>query len=286
MALIPPNFLKSVISIDMLIEKPGKIERKTIATGFIVGKEMGQNEKGQSQYRLFIVTNRHVFVNKNGQYLKNVFFRFNKKDEGSHLFAVNLLDEDSKPLWLKHGLENVDLAVLPINGAEVLKVGADIFVFSEKDSFFAKDFNKRNISAGDDLFVLGFPRSISGDVRNFVIIRHGIIARVDDELLKQNFYYIDSAAYPGNSGGPVIIKPEICSIDGTGHNNSAGLVGVVSSGETYSDVAISQQTGEIKAISTEQMGLVRVVPIELVFDIINSITEQKVEEAKVEIESQ
>jgi S1-C subfamily serine protease len=285
MALIPPNFLKSVISIDLLIGRPEKLERKTIATGFIVGKEMGKNEKGQVQYRLFIVTNRHVFVNKNGQYLKNVFFRFNKKDEGSHLFAVNLLDEKSEPLWLKHDQEDVDLAILPINGAEVLKVGADIFVFTEKDSFFAKDFGKKNISAGDELFVLGFPRSISGDARNFVIIRHGIIARVDDELLKKNFYYIDASAYPGNSGGPVIIKPEICSIEGTAHNSLAGLVGVVSGGETYSDIAISQQTGEVKAISTEQMGLVRVVPIELVFDIINSATDKKVEEADVKVEA-
>ena len=117
-----------------------------------------------------------------------------------------------------------------------------------------------------------------------MIVRHGIIARVDEEVLEDKFYFIDASAYPGNSGGPVIIRPEIVSIQGTASNNSAGLIGVISSGETYSDVAVSQQTGEPKVVFTEQTGLVRVVPIERIYEIIDSIMKSATpkQEAKVE----
>ena len=125
--------------------------------------------------------------------------------------------------------------------------------------------------------------SISGKVRNFVIVRQGIIARVDEEVLEQGFYYIDASAYPGNSGGPVIHKPELIAITGTSNNSSAGLIGVISSGETYSDIAVSQQTGEPKVVFTEQTGLIRVVPTELIFEIIDkAFKPKKTEEAKVQ----
>ena len=126
--------------------------------------------------------------------------------------------------------------------------------------------------------------SISGKAKNFVIVRQGIIARVDEEVLEDGFYYIDASAYPGNSGGPVIVNPEVVAIQGTGTNGSAGLIGVISSGETYSDVAVSQQTGEAKVIFTEQTGLVRIVPVERIYEIIDSIMKSSTpsQEAKVE----
>jgi len=287
MALIPPAYLNSVVSIgaESKNEKNEPIF-KSLATGFLIGKSVGEkNEKGEEPYSLFLATNRHVFYNeKTKQYKKEVFFRFNTIENKSHLFKVSLLNANSKPIWSMHENEKVDLAVLPINPNVMNEAKIEYYFFREKDAFFAKDFGSKNISTGDGLFVLGFPMSISGKAKNFVIARKGIIARVDEEVLEEGFYYIDSSAYPGNSGGPVIIKPEMVSIEGTGSNNSAGLIGVISSGETYSDVAISQQTGEAKVIFTEQTGLVRVVPIESIYEIIKVILKSQTptQEAKVE----
>lgn len=286
MALIPPAYLNSVISIGVSVknEKDESIF-KSLATGFLVGKPIGEkNEKGQQSYRLFVVTNRHVFYNeKTKQYVKEVLFRLNTTEGKSHHFKVELLNSEDKPIWSMHSDERVDLAVLPINANAISEAGVDFYFFRENDLFYAKDFGSRNISTGDGLFVLGFPMSISGKSKNFVIVRQGIIARVDEEVLEDKFYFIDASAYPGNSGGPVIVKPEIVSIQGTKSNNSAGLIGVISSGVTYSDVAISQQTGEARVIFTEQTGLVKVVPVELIYEIIDKITKPSVtkEEAKV-----
>ena len=286
MALIPPAYLNSVISIG--VEKKNEKNEpifRSIATGFLVGKPIGEkNEKGERSFRLFVVTNRHVFYNdKTKQYVKEVLLRFNTTENKSHHFKVNLLNADSKPIWSMHTNEKVDLAVLPINAGAISDAKIDFYFFRENDLFFAKDFKSKNVSTGDGLFVLGFPMSISGKAKNFVIVRQGIIARVDEEVLEDGFYYIDASAYPGNSGGPVIVKPEVVTIQGTQSNGSAGLIGVISSGETYSDVAVSQQTGEAKVIFTEQTGLVRVVPVEFVYEIIDEIIKSTTtQEAKVE----
>ncbi|MHB0978001.1 MAG: S1 family peptidase [Minisyncoccota bacterium] len=284
MTLIPPAYLNSVVSIG--IEKKNdknESEFKSLATGFLVGKATGEkDEKEQELFRVFFITNRHVFYNKK-EYTKEIFFRFNTTENKSHHFKVNLLSADGKPLWSMHENENVDLAVLPINPDAMKEAKIDYFFFRETDLFFAKDFGAKNISTGDGLFVLGFPMSISGKAKNFVIVRQGIVARVDDEVLEDGFYYIDASAYPGNSGGPVIVKPELVSISGTASNKSAGLIGVISSGETYSEVAVSQQTGEPKVVFTEQTGLVRVVPTERIYEIIDVILKSNTsKEARVE----
>lgn len=283
MALIPPHYLNSVVSIEIEGKNDkGEPQAISIATGFLVGKATGESNDKGPLYRLFLVTNRHVFQNKKtNNFLKEVLFRFNTLDNKSHYFKVNLLKADDTPLWSMHTNEKVDLAVLPINASAINSAKIEYYFFTDKDLFFAKDFKTKNISTGDGLFVLGFPMSISGKSKNFVIVRQGIIARVDEEVLEDCFYYIDASAYPGNSGGPVIHKPEIISISGTKSNSSAGLIGVISSGETYSDVAISMQTGEAKVIFTEQTGLVRVVPIELIFEIIDNIMKPTTQEAKV-----
>lgn len=283
MSLIPLHYLNSVVSIEVAnIDNKGHTQMRSIATGFLVGKPSGdRNEKNEVLYKLFIVTNRHVYQNQK-TFLREVFFRFNTQDDKSHYFKVNLLKDDGNPLWLMHKNEKVDLAILPINDEVINAAKIKYYFFHGEDLFYAKDFGAKNISTGDGLFVLGFPMSIRGKARNFVIVRQGIIARVDEEVLEDAFFYIDASAYPGNSGGPVIHKPEIVAITGTHSNSSAGLIGVISSGETYSDAAISQQTGEPRIIFTEQTGLVRVVPVELIFEIIDKImSNPKVQEAKV-----
>lgn len=285
MTLIPPHYLNSVVSIEIdSKDNKGSIRKVSIATGFLIGKQTGKSNDKGPLYALFIVTNRHVFQNKKTkEYQKYVYLRFNTLNQKSHYFKVSLLKEDGAPLWFMHENENIDLAVLPINASAINNSKINYYFFCDNDIFNAKDFANKNIATGDGLFVLGFPMSISGKSRNFIIVRQGIIARVDEEVLEQGFYYIDASAYPGNSGGPVIHKPEIIAITGTSSNSSAGLIGVISSGETYSDIAISQQTGEPKVIFTEQTGLIRVVPTELIFEIIDkTFKPKKTEEAKVQ----
>ena len=72
------------------------------------------------------------------------------------------------------------------------------------------------VSAGDGIFVLGFPVGLTGDTHSAVIVREGIIARIEDLVyFGGESFLIDSFVFPGNSGGPVLLEPELISIPGT-----------------------------------------------------------------------
>jgi S1-C subfamily serine protease len=89
-----------------------------------------------------------------------------------------------------------------------------------------------------------------------VIARTGAIARIRDTIEgHQSSFLIDANIFPGNSGGPVVIRPEITAIQGTKPIDKAALVGIVKSYVPYKDIAVSQQTGKPRVIFEENSGL-------------------------------
>lgn len=130
--------------------------------------------------------------------------------------------------------------------------------------------NEIGVSEGDGVFVLGFPQgNIGTENRNFAIVRQGCIARVQDWLSKerQNIL-IDAPVYPGNSGGPVVLKPEPTAIQNTKSNNRASLIGMVESYIPYQDIAISPQTGRPRVVFEENSGLANVIPGDVILETI------------------
>lgn len=109
-----------------------------------------------------------------------------------------------------------------------------------------------------------------GGERNFVIVRQGAVARISDALAGfSKTFLIDTFIFPGNSGGPVVLKTEINAISGTKAQDHAlliglvsSLIGLVSSFQTYQDFAVSQQTGRPRIIFEENAGLANVVPVD------------------------
>jgi hypothetical protein len=254
MALIPPNYLNAVVSLE--VPKKGKTDKdnKTIATGFLYGEPVKRiQEKKITFYRIFLVTNRHVFEDKEGKLLEKVLLRFNLTEKrGTKCYQVDLVDKD-KPKWIKHKNDKVDLAIIHLNANAMKKEGIDFYFFrSDSDVLLTDDFEEKGISTGDGIFILGFPLGLRGESRNFAIVKSGTISRTDDEVLKNKYFLIDSSAYPGSSGGPVISRPEVVSIHGTKALKRSGLIGIVSKGVTYQEVAVSTQTGRPRIIFEEQ----------------------------------
>lgn len=277
MALIPPNYLNAVVSIEISQEKKSEEDNKTIATGFLYGKLISKDSKNNiSTYQIFLITNRHVFENDKGESLEKILLRFNLTEKrGTKCYEINLV-ENGETKWIKHKDEKVDLAILRLNAKAMKNEGIDFYYFrDDSDIYFTKDFEEKGISTGDGVFILGFPLGLRGKSKNYAIVKSGIISRVDEELLTRKHFLIDSSVYPGNSGGPVIYKPEILSIQGTKAVGSAGLVGVISSGITYQEIAVSQQTNRPRVVFEEQTGIIKVVPIDLVNEAIYQYTISK-----------
>jgi S1-C subfamily serine protease len=139
---------------------------------------------------------------------------------------------------------------------------------------FRDKIKSLGVTQGDEIFVLGFPMGISGEEKNYAIVRGGVIARLDDEIIgTTHSFLIDALVFPGNSGGPVILKPEIASIEGTTPISRAYLLGVVKGYLPYEEVAYSLQyePPQARIKFTENSGLASVVPLDYLRDIVHAI---------------
>jgi S1-C subfamily serine protease len=261
-ALIPPSYFDCVVAIGRnvhVIEKG--VQWEPIASGFLYGAPTGEkNDKGEKLYRVFLVTNRHVV-----QGLPELILRFNPKESRpAKEYLAPLMDAKGQQAWFSPPDPQLDVAVLSIDIDLLRKDGikAEFFPGDDNSADIAK-MKDLGVGEGDGVFVLGFPLQLVGGERNFVIARQGIVARIGDLL--QGFsktFLVDTFIFPGNSGGPVLIKPEMISVTGTKPQTSALLIGLVASFQTYQETAVSQQTGRPRITFEENAGLANVVPVD------------------------
>jgi len=235
---------------------------RSIASGFLVGFLSHTSKIPEKRrYRIFLVTNRHVFEGKD-----EVFLRFNKRGGGTTRFAVNLV-VSGQPIWLAHRSKKVDLAMLTVNPKTLDRHNVDWVFFNEEMFAYQRSFQKIGIELGDAVFVLGFPLGLSGRLQNFPIVRQGVISRCDKEILSsEKAFIVDASIFPGNSGGPVLLKPELSSLGGTQAVNTAYLLGVVAGYLPYKEILYSHQTTlpSYAGVSVENSDLGYVVPMDYV----------------------
>jgi S1-C subfamily serine protease len=265
MALIPPFFLDCVVAIGF--DQPNQTRQYT-ATGFLFGKLV--NQKGDyKEYSIYLVTNKHVFLNN-----RKAWLRFNPEgNEPAQEFDLLLVGEKNEKKWLEHENQSIDLAIIQLSAPFLLKRGISFGYFRSDQNVLTRDGSlKLGLSEGDSVFVLGFPMGLVGEKRNYVIVRQGAIARIKDSLGgTSKDFLIDTTVLPGNSGGPVITKPEFVSIQGTQSISTAYLIGIVRSYVAYQDIAISSQTKRPRIVFEENSGLASVIPIDFVVEILDKV---------------
>lgn len=268
MALLPPAFLNAVVALGQP-DADGKTEFN--ATGFLYGHPTGEtDENDKKRYLVYLVTNRHVFEGAaNRQPV--IQARFNRPTgSGANIYTLRLTEPDGSTGWTVHPDPAIDAAVLRLNPNALKGDGIEFHWFPGDDQTFNLDqAREAEVSEGDGVFVLGFPLGQAGEERNYAIVRQGIIARAQDWLRGgSQTFLIDASIFPGNSGGPVLLKPEVASIKGTKSNTRCGLIGMVASYLTYQEIAISTQTNRPRMIFEENSGLGVVVPHDAIVETI------------------
>lgn len=257
MALIPSTYLNAIVAIGEIVNG----DFQCSATGFLYGYPGEINEFGQQLYYVFLVTNRHV-VTQN----RALATRYNLYN-GSASKPHPLL-----PTWTLHP-SGEDVAVTQIDPSFILSEGIEYnFFISGTHTLNRQQAKAEGISEGNGVFVLGFPLQLAGRERNYVIVRQGIIARIQDWFRAQEqTFLIDASVFPGNSGGPVLTKPEVTSFPGASPYMQCSLIGMVSSYIPYEEVAISVQTGKPRMTFQENSGLGRAVPVDAIQDTIEHV---------------
>jgi S1-C subfamily serine protease len=265
-ALIPKFSLDCVVAIG-ISSRNKKI--RWIASGFLYGDFFKKGEKEQNLYHVYLITNRHVFKG-----LKRVLLRFNPTArEAAKTYFIDLVDKSvKKRLWTPHPNPNIDIAITGIN-VKLLREQGIQFAYFRSDQHIATldKIAELGITEGDFVYTLGFPMGLIGPERNYVIVRSGNIARIQDAIdRRSNEFLIDVLTFPGNSGGPVFTKPEVVAITDTKAVSSGYLIGVIKSYLPYQEFAISEQTKRRRVMFEENSGLTGVIPIDFVQEAIKA----------------
>ena len=262
MAIIPKVYLNSVVSIGV------RDDAKTIrwiGTGFFVGRESGE----EGQVIPFLVTNKHVFKAKD-----TVIIRMQKKGcDALEEVDFPLLNKDKSPRYVLHDMDDVDIAVMRINAQYIIDNKLE-FPYIDIDNYAMSSFELRNSGAeeGSIVYMLGFPMGLVNVSSNNPISRMGCISRMSEaQINEQHNILVDIQNFPGNSGSPIITRPEFIAVGGSPSLQKSVLVGIVHSYIPYQENLINSQTKQVVEIRSENSGIANVHPVEYIRDIIDKI---------------
>ncbi len=257
MSLLPKEFINAVVSIG---RKRTSIECNWFGTGFFVMRPEDSDNKIHS---LFLVTNKHVLEGEN-----SVVIRLKKQDSNDLMILDLPLYHDGERSYSVHPDENIDIAAVMLNAGVVERNNLHFYGYTmEKNFMDSAEYIEYCGYEGGDVYMIGFPmpQMTVGQYSNTPICRSGCIARMDPEIMKADKkFIIDIQNFPGNSGSPIIAKPEVAALTGMKPLNRAVLVGIVNSYIPYQERLINQQTKEVVEIRSENSGLALANPTEYI----------------------
>ena len=260
MASIVPKFLDCVVAIGVSGNNGNK---HWIGTGFLFGYHTDKDK--ENEYSVYLVTNKHVL---RGQEEINILFN-PKGNQAAKSYSYVIVKSGNK-IYKEHPLQEVDVAVVPINAKALSAAGIDVQMFLYPgECYTVSEMGAESFMEGDGVYALGFPMGIIGTNRQYVILRGGYIARIRDLIDGYSSdFIIDTFVFPGNSGGPVVIRPALGAIQGTTPHTQSKLIGLVKSYIPYKDVAISPQTNRPRVVFEENTGLTIVEPVDHIIEAI------------------
>jgi V8-like Glu-specific endopeptidase len=219
------------------------------ATGFLVGQPIREIKEEDAVPKtlslIYLVTNKHVFEHFEETGHESFAAGFNPQPAAKSEVAVYVssLLKDGERQWTGHHTE--DVAVIPVNAPLLKQQGRQFESFRLKANIWSvAKMKSEGVSEGDFVYILGYPMGIVDQDWHYPIVRSGSIARIRDVLDgRRSLFLLDIQNFPGSSGSPVLIRPDITPVGGTQPANEPHVIGVVSAFIPCSDV-VSNEDGQ------------------------------------------
>ncbi|PIQ84315.1 MAG: hypothetical protein COV75_03055 [Candidatus Omnitrophica bacterium CG11_big_fil_rev_8_21_14_0_20_63_9] len=236
------------------------------------------NDKGEPEFRatgflirvashVYLVTAKHVVVDReSGKKLDEKMHAFFNSQTGtlSHKPLANITKLGFN--WVFHENPAVDIALLPFLIVSEDNLKNIQLITVQEDGWL--DFQE--LQELEDVFFISYQPEvqINGGMITSVVRRGMVSLKKEDKS-----FYIDGAAFPGNSGSPVFLKPSI-NRSGSGFvgsgESSKPFIGLIGEYIPYRDIAVSQQTKRPRVVFEENTGLSRVWSTDLLRDVLTS----------------
>lgn len=251
MALIPKGYIDAVVSIGI---KQQEDKIVWIGTGFFVHRRMNDEE-----VLPFLVSNRHVFEDKT-----SVIIRMREtQNDALVLLDVTLSDCRVHPF--------ADIAAVMLSGTTITNRHLNFSSFDiDENAFNSFELQDNGVDEGSLVYMLGFPLGLVNVNSELPICRMGCIARICEEQISESHdALLDIQNFPGNSGSPIVSKPEFIGIQGTKILDRCVLNGIIYAYLPYRESLINSQTKEIVEVRSENSGLALMHPVEYIREVID-----------------
>ncbi|MGI8654549.1 MAG: S1 family peptidase [Pyrinomonadaceae bacterium] len=162
--------------------------------------------ESEDRYFPAIVTNKHVVKGSvYGQLWLNLADANGQHLAGRHeSFRIG----EFESAWIKHPDPEVDLCILLIGEIvnNLRALGKNLYFISLDKSLILTSAELAELTALEEIVMIGYPNGIWDSVNNMPIIRRGITATHPNLPYngKQEFM-IDAACFPGSSGSPIFL---------------------------------------------------------------------------------
>lgn len=251
MALIPKKYIDAVVSIGL---RQTNDSIAWIGTGFFVHRRINDKE-----VLPFLVSNKHIF-------------------EGKSCVVIRMRETQENKLVLKDvSLSDcrvhtfADIAAVMLSGTTITQQHLKFSSFDiDGNSFSSFELRDNGVDEGSLVYMLGFPMGLVNVNSELPICRMGCIARISEEQIAESHdALLDIQNFPGNSGSPIVSKPEFIGIQGTKILDRCVLIGIIHAYLPYRESLINFQTKEIVEVRSENSGLALMHPVEYIRDVID-----------------
>lgn len=202
----------------------------SVGTGFIYGFKLDEQISIP-----VIITNKHVIETP----VVSFYIHEANVDGDNNLPSGKFQKIQYKTDWVDHPQSNIDLCATPLQPLiqQMKKVQGKTPFFKQFDKQLIWDDSKlEDLSAVEDVLMVGYPIGLWDDVNNLPLIRRGITALHPSVDFKgKPLGVVDMACFPGSSGSPILIANEsmYSTKSGTTIGSRAILLGILFSGPTY-----------------------------------------------------
>ena len=259
MAIIPNGFSKAVVAIGVQENE----EISWCGTGFLVYRVINESR----DLVPILVTNKHVLEGR-----KEIVVRLKHKDSDAVADEKVPLYKGDEIMYKVHPDPNIDIAAMLLNGSYIMEKQIEFSGFNiDKDhTMTTRELKESGVEEGSLVYMLGFTMGLVNMDSTDPICRLGCIARMSSaQLLETKNILVDIQNFPGNSGSPIILRPEHMSIEGTPCLDKSLLVGIVHSYIPYVEKLMNIQTGKIVEVRSENSGLAYVHHVEYIREVID-----------------
>jgi hypothetical protein len=187
-----------------------------------------------------VITNKHVVK---GSATGRFFVYQGVEDNG-----VTVPSENSYPIefnqfeqrWFNHPDPDIDLCAMPFApiNEQAKQIGKPLYRVELDENLIWSDKQLDDLSAVEEVLMIGYPIGLWDNVNNLPIVRRGITATHPAINFEgKNIGITDIACFPGSSGSPIMIVNEGIYVNKGGATvigSRALFLGVLFAGPTFS----------------------------------------------------